>query len=228
MAKPTQTDRVYGKLRADVLAGRLQPGEKLAFAQTCARYATSAGVLREVLTRLAGQGLVVNEPQLGFRVTPLSARDLSELTEARLFVEGEVIRLAVAAGDVEWESSVVAAHHTLERTPQSVASDQHRLSDDWVRAHARFHESILMGCQNRRLLEIAENLRASAELYRRWSVSLGGHDERDIPGEHRRILQAVLDRDADVAVAALSEHISATSRRLEHAGGAVDEIVTSA
>ncbi|MDT3445807.1 MULTISPECIES: GntR family transcriptional regulator [unclassified Pseudofrankia] len=219
MPRQTQTDRVYDVLRADILAGRLPPGAKLPFADLCTRYSTSVGVVRESLSRLSAQGLVVSEPQIGFRVTPLTHTDLLALTEARIFVEGHVIRLSIQNGDVEWEAALVAAHHTLERTSQTVPEDPHRLSEEWAAAHARFHAVALQACPNRRLLDIAESLRASAELYRRWSVPLGA-STRDVPAEHRRILAAALAGEAEEAAAALCDHIARTTQLLDDAATA--------
>jgi DNA-binding GntR family transcriptional regulator len=209
----TRTQAVYDQLRADILAGRLPPGSRLLFNQLITRYDASMGVLREGLSRLAEQGLVQAEPQQGFRVTPLSAQDLRDLTAARCAIEGLVLREAVDSGSLAWEARVLAAHHTLLRTPQSYAEDPARLTDEWVAAHADYHRALLDGCANARLRGIAGSLRDSAELYRRWSVPLGG-SPRDIAGEHRRILDAVLARKADAAVAALTDHIQHTTNAL--------------
>ncbi|MBA3905378.1 MAG: GntR family transcriptional regulator, partial [Pseudonocardiales bacterium] len=186
---PTQAERVYAELRADILAGRQRPGARLPFAALTARYEASTGVAREALTRLAAEGLVESEPQYGFRVVPLSVADLNHLTDARAAIETLVIGQAVEHGGVGWESEVLAAHHRLERTPQMAAGDPDRLSDDWTVAHAAYHHALLAGCPNPRLLAIAESLRDAAELYRRWSVPLA-HADRDIAGEHRTILHA--------------------------------------
>jgi DNA-binding GntR family transcriptional regulator len=212
-AGPTRTQAVYDQMRADILAGRLPPGSRLLFNQLIARYDASMGVLREGLSRLVEQGLVQTEPQLGFRVTPLSQQDLRDLTAARCAIESLVLREAVDNGSLAWEAGVLAAHHTLLRTPQSYADDPARLTDEWVAAHADYHRALLDGCANARLRGIAGALRDSAELYRRWSVPLGG-GHRDIAAEHRRILDAVLDRKADAAVAALTEHIQHTTNAL--------------
>jgi DNA-binding GntR family transcriptional regulator len=59
----------------------------------------------------------------------------------------------------------------------------------------------------------SQSLRDAAELYRRWSVPLSD-DERDVAGEHQALLDAVLDRNVEAAVAALTDHINETSRRL--------------
>ncbi len=140
-------------------------------------------MLREALLRLVEQGLVIGEAQHGFRVVPLSTADLLELTQARSELEAATLRLAVTNGDVNWESRLIAVHHLLTRSPQLDPDDPDRLSDAWVTAHDNFHAALLDGCDNQRLKSMASTLRASAELYRRWSIPLGGESSRDISGE---------------------------------------------
>jgi DNA-binding GntR family transcriptional regulator len=213
-AAPTRTEQVYARMRSDILGGHLTPGAKLPFAELVARYGGSTSVIREGLTRLVEQGLVQAEPQHGFRVVPLSISDLDDLTTARCELEGLVLRLSIAAGDLEWESAIVAAHHTLERTPMAGPSDAHddgALSDEWRAAHARFHNALIAGCPNVRLRTMASSLRDAAELYRSWSGRLGHDQHRDIPGEHDAIAEAVLSRDADRAVAELTAHLRRTA-----------------
>jgi DNA-binding GntR family transcriptional regulator len=207
----TRNAAIFLDLRADILAGRLKPGERLTFAELCARYEASVGVVREALTRLTEQGLAQAEPQQGFRVTTLSAEDLRVLTEARINIETLTLKFAVQAADVSWESKVLAAHHTLSRTPQTEPGDPHRISDEWASAHSTFHETMLDGCPNVRLKGIAASLRDSAELYRRWSVAIG-EGPRDIGLEHRELLEAVLKRDEDLAIRRLTSHISHTTQ----------------
>ncbi|WP_009478413.1 GntR family transcriptional regulator [Rhodococcus sp. JVH1] len=211
MAKSTSTrsERVYNALRKDILAGRRRPGSKLPYLELNASYNASMGVVREALSKLAAEGLVETEPQLGFRVKSLSTQDLEHLTEARCSIETLVLRSSVKEGGVLWESQVVAAHHRLEHTPQMAIDDPDRVSEEWADAHAEFHFTLLSACPNPRLLAIAKSLWDAAELYRRWSVPLG-HEHRDIPGEHRAVLDAVLAHDLDAAVAELTKHIQHT------------------
>lgn len=206
----TRVERVYAALRNDILAGVHEPGGKLPFAELSPRYNASVGVVREALSRLAAEGLVESTPQLGFRVRSLSVEDLRQLTEARCAIEALVLRQALAHGGVSWEAQVVAAHHQLQNTPQMADDDSARISDEWARAHAAFHDALLMGCPNHRLLAIARSLRDSAELYRRWSVPFDPA-HRDIAGEHRAIVDAVLAHDTEAAVAALTNHITYTT-----------------
>lgn len=211
------TEEVHDQLRADILAGVHPPGSRLKFAPLGERYAASVGVLREALTRLTEQRLVTSEPRIGFTVAALSEADLCDLTATRIEIESVAARLAVQRGDVDWESALVASQHRLERTPLR-EGEPPRISDAWESAHAAFHRAVLAGCASPRLIEITDSLRDSAELYRRWS---GVQDpDRDVVAEHRRIAQAMLDRDADEAIAALRDHDERTlAILLEHQRG---------
>lgn len=212
----TRTEQVYAQLRADILGGRLVPGARLPFADLGARYESSTSAIREGLQRLVEQGLVTSEPQLGFRVVTLSVDDLHDLTTARCEIEGLALRYSIEHGDLAWESRVVAAWHTLERTPLSATfADGHdALALDWSSAHQSFHESLIAACPNRRILATATALRAAAELYRHWSWRATGV-VRDVVIEHQQLVDAVLQRDAARAVELLHEHLTTTSRLLE-------------
>ena len=72
----TRVLEVYSSIRREILNGRLRPGEKLGPAVLSQQYGVSLSVVREALTRLAEQGLVVSQPQQGFQVTPISREDL--------------------------------------------------------------------------------------------------------------------------------------------------------
>ena len=205
---------MYTRLRGDILAGQLRPGARLPFAELCSKYGTSVGVVREGLSRLTEQDLVVAEPQQGYRVKSVSSQDLQHLTDARVQIETLVVRSAIESADLGWESNVLAAHHRLARTPQTDPQDPQRMSEAWAGAHASYHASLLDGCPNPRLRAIALALRDSAELYRRWSVPVGHDNSRDVVSEHEALLAAALARDVDGATTVLTEHLRRTARVL--------------
>ena len=217
----TRADRIYQELRADILSGRLCPGQRLPFAELCDRYDVSIGVLREVLPRLTEQGLVAAEPQIGFRVTDVSEDDLVQLTEARLAIETLVLRQSIEHGDLSWESALLAAHHTLARTPVHTAGGD--INQGFLAAHAEYHEALLAASPNRRLITIANRLRDSAELYRVWAHKLSQPKGRDFAREHQRILDATLARDPDRAVDELCGHIQKTTKVLLAGRRAADD-----
>ena len=214
MSTPSSlTAETYQRLRADVLACRLVPGQRLSIVELSSSLSVSPGSVREALSRLTSEGFVIAEPQRGFRVAPISEADLRDLTFARVQIEGLCLRSAVAVGSVQWESGLIAAYHELSRTPARVASDRDRVSEDWASAHTRYHEALVAGCDSAWLLRLRQLLYAQSERYRRLSVPLA-REERNVDREHRRIMDSALARDADRAVSLLSNHITATTKIL--------------
>lgn len=202
-------------MRSDIVAGEFRPGSKLRFAMLTGRYESSASVIREGLARLVEQGLVLSEPQQGYRVAPVSIRDLKDLTLARCAVESQALRLSLEHGDLAWESSLVAAIHALERTP---VGSRPSPGDPWPVVHRRFHEILLEGCPSQRLINTALGLRDAGELYRRWSVPADDNGNRDLNQEHRAIADAAINRDAESACSLLEEHLNLTARLLVERG----------
>ena len=202
-------------MRSDIVAGEFRPGSKLRFAMLTGRYESSASVIREGLARLVEQGLVLSEPQQGYRVAPVSIRDLKDLTLARCAVESQTLRLSLEHGDLAWESSLVAAIHALERTP---VGSRPSPGDPWPVVHRRFHEILLEGCPSQRLINTALGLRDAGELYRRWSVPADDNGNRDLNQEHRAIADAAINRDAESACSLLEEHLNLTARLLLERG----------
>lgn len=217
IAPTTRSEQVFAALRVDIVTGRFQPGQKLRFAELIDRYGASTSVVREGLSRLAELGLVVANPQHGFQVTPLSVNDLVDLTTARCEIEDIALRFAIAHGDLRWESELVAACHTLERTgAQLIAEDDPdrlaEISVAWASARRGYHSALLAGCPNQRLLAFAASLRDAAELYRMWMPPLDRNVDPTI--EHRACAEAALARDADRAVELLRQHVQGMADRM--------------
>jgi DNA-binding GntR family transcriptional regulator len=207
--KSTLSEEVFDSIRAELLRGNLKPGSKLRMSDFTARYRVSASVVREALTRLAEQGLVTASPQRGFTVMSLSVEDLLDLTRARTLIETMALREAIADGDLSWESGVIAAHHTLERT-EFLTSEGH-VSEEWAEAHRKFHHCLLAGCKSTRLTAVATGLRECAELYLHWSRELAHDENRDVAAEHKLIADRAVARDSDAASGALGDHIERTT-----------------
>jgi GntR family carbon starvation induced transcriptional regulator len=215
--------QVYEQVRAAILAGQLEPGQRLKVADLSAEHGVSLNVVREALNRLTGERLVRAEPQIGFAVTGLSLDDLADLVQVRVAIESTALRWSIEQGDMAWESQVVAAHYRLANTP--MAADGQPLSTEWIRAHAEFHAVLLSACASPRMRGITRSLSDAAEIYRRWSIPLS---PRDLPGEHAEIMQATLAREAERAVAALTAHIEQTRTTLiENAGGITSDAASA-
>jgi DNA-binding GntR family transcriptional regulator len=204
----SRTEHVFESLRFDLLESKIQPGERLKLVELADRFGISQTVVREALTRLAEQGLVVANPKKGFMVMPLSIDDLLDLTSVRLRLEPMTLRDSIEHGDLAWESGVVAAHHALERTP--AISEDPQYASTWRQCHRAFHQALCAGADSPRLEALVTQLRDSAELYRIWSRTLGHDTGRDVAAEHRGIMDAALARDTELATRLLAEHIART------------------
>jgi DNA-binding GntR family transcriptional regulator len=207
------TQDAYERVRADLLACRLKPGERLRINDLCKRLSVSLGAVREALSRLTSEGLVSAEPQLGFRVAPISVSDLQDLSMVRIEIEGLCLRQAISEGDIAWESSIVAAYHRLSRTPHNAPDDPMRLNDDFAAAHAEFHQALVSACSSPWLHRIRHILFAQSARYVALSVPLARRD-RDRNLEHRELMDAVIGRDADRAAELMTAHLNLTTRIL--------------
>ena len=205
----TRTEEVYHRIKADILGGLIEPGSQLPFAKLKSDYGASMGVLREALMRLTAEGLTINQSQLGFRVMALSLEDLVDLTTTRCTIESLVFKDAIRNGDLEWEARIVSAHHRMERTPKHDPTEGTPVTAAWAKAHHDFHMALLSSAKSKRLMGIAESLRAAAEVYRRWSMPFE-IVKRDVTAEHQELVDLALKRDADGAAASLTRHLQLT------------------
>ena len=219
-APTTQASTVYDRLRTDILAGELAPGQKLRIESISRRYRTGQIPLREALNRLSSDGLVERRDQRGFLVAPVSADDLRELTKTRCIVEGAALRESIAARTAAWEEGIVLAYHRLSRSPRSLARDEYRMNPDWEPLHREFHRSLIAACGSRWLLDFCMQLADQTYRYRQlafrhaFPLSGSGHG-------HRAIMEAAIDGNADKAVRLLQAHLQFTSDTVLRKGSAL-------
>lgn len=229
----TLSEHAYERIRADILLQRIEPGQPLRLAALAADVGVSMSVVREALTRLSEQGLVTASPNQGFRVVPLSENDLVDLTRLRVILECSALERSIAEGDLAWEGLVVSTHHILERAaPPDGAGPEHW--EQWILAHAAFHDALSSACGSPRLLGLVRPLRDSAEIYRQWSGPVARERGRDVAREHRTLMELATARRAEEASAALKYHIETTTRLVlegravpvEHSGDSIAPIPT--
>ena len=194
---------VFGRLRADILSGKLAPGTKLRFENLRASYGVGLSPLREALSRLAENRLVVSIGQRGFRVPPVSVQEIGDIAMVRKEIEGLALRFAIRHGNDGWEAAVVAARHkltVLERHNRDVSEDL------WESRHRDFHKTLVSACNSACLIHLHGLLCDQFDRYRRLSAK-SRLPNSPRPLVHQRITEAALARDADLAVKLLHDHI---------------------
>jgi GntR family carbon starvation induced transcriptional regulator len=207
----TLASTVAGKIRSDILEGRLPPGTKLKLDTLRDQYEVSLSPLREALSRLGAEGLVVMTDQKGYRVAPVSAENLQEVTALRANLEVMALAKSIEHGDDRWEDALVAAYHRLQRMEESARKGIHL--DGWDQAHRTFHITLFSASGMPLLLQFCNTLHDLGDRYRRLFLATNVHD-RDVPAEHKAILDAALARDKDLACTLLRQHIERTGKNL--------------
>jgi GntR family carbon starvation induced transcriptional regulator len=216
----TLSDQVFRRLEDDILNCRLVPGSKLRQKELGATYGTAGSAVREALSQLASMGLVVAEPQRGFRVADASIDDLIDLTRSRIWVESIALRSAMFSGGRDWEASIIAATHMLgEEQPKRIVRGAPRpalptdaVDDSWRAIHQNFHNALVGACGLKSLLNYRSKLITLSDRYRRLSSIVPS--DRDVAGEHDALAQAVLARDVDRAVELIEAHFLETAARV--------------
>ncbi len=207
----TTGERAYRRIRNDILFGRLAPSEKLRLDRLRDDYGVSVSTLREVLSRLASEKLVVAEGQRGFEVAPVSAEDMKDIASLRLLLEVHAIAQSFQSGDMEWEARVVAAHHKLAAMEDKKKTEGSPDAETWKRYDWEFHQALISACGSRELMETHG---AVFDKYLRYQV-LALTDRGEIAArEHKELMQFALSRDAVQAGEVLRAHINGG---LEHA-----------
>src|SRR6202034_2116477 len=189
------TQRAYDLLREALLDCHFEPGEPLRIGDLCKRLDASQGAVREALSRLTAEGLVQARPQHGFRVTPISAADLRDLTAARIEIEELCLRHAIEAGDVRWEARIVAAFHQLSRTPLLEPGAQGCFNRRFVALHHAFFDVLVASPGSFWLARVRQMLQVQELRYYGRLTSFKA-SERDLVGELREVMEAAIARNA--------------------------------
>ena len=212
-------------MRADILDGVLEPGQRLRAIDLTERYGVSATPLREALQRLAVENLVEIDPRYGATVAPISARDLRDIYEQLQLIGCLALERSIARGDDAWAAEVSSRFRlmsdSLRRQELAVDADddnRRRLASEAGEAHWDFHNALYSACDSPWLLRFVQMLHAHSERYRRLAQHAGGQ-RRDTIHEHAEIMEAAERRAADDAVVALRDHLRRTVQLLEDAFG---------
>lgn len=213
----TSGARVTDVITAEILSGAWKPGERLQPHRLADQYSVSTTVVREALSRMTGDGLVVVKPNKGFFIPNLREQELLDITELRCVTETLAVELALQRGDLEWESELIGAHHVMTKTPRrDPKTDQS--SSEWLEAHRAFHATLLAACDCEPMTRIASNLSTATELYRRWASPSASSTSRDVEAEHEQILEAALARDAELTALRLRNHYEITAQVILKSG----------
>ena len=214
----TIADRVFDELRAAIVEGAIPAGSKISEPEMAGRYGISRGPLREAMRRLESANLVERRPNIGARVITLTSEQLLEIYLIREALEGLAARLAAERMS---EAAVQELKALLVRHRREVARE-HGQAYFQKEGDMDFHYRIAQGTANRRLTGILCNdLYHLARMYR-CQFGMGSDRALEALKEHELVVDAIADRDGEMAELLMRRHIRASrqsvERRLQSAG----------
>src|SRR3954447_1285904 len=213
------SETAYRRIRTDIIFGKLTPGEKLKLERLREDYGASVGTLRELLSRLASEALVIAEGQRGFEVAPVSAENLREIAALRLLLESHALTQSFRSGDMDWEGRVVSAYHKLSAIEKKLVASDRADPETWKRYDWEFHHALISACGSNALLETHAPV---YDKYLRYQMIAGIFRGEIAAREHQGLMECALSRDADNACELLVVHIEAcVDFTLEHSKGPV-------
>ena len=204
---------VADAVRTRVISGQLPAGTRIDQDALAAEFSVSRMPVREALRQLGAEGFVTIVPHRGAIVTALSPAEVEEIYEIRAALEGVAARhasQALSADDLDRLRKVLAAMRNEKQI------------DTWVALNAEFHNAINQASMRPRLLELIQRFREQSQPYIRLYVQRL-HKSAQARKEHRAILEALADRDADQAEAAVRAHLVGTGRAVAAFARAADE-----
>ncbi|OVZ64979.1 GntR family transcriptional regulator [Pigmentiphaga sp. NML080357] len=193
-------EQAYQYVRTAIRSGELAPGTRLREIELAELLGLSRTPVREALSRLESEGLVVNESGRGLVVTELDQSMINELYVMREVLEGTAARLAARhASDVE----ISALREIADRDAQLLEQpDQLAVNNHF------FHETLYRCAHNRYLLKTLNSLQESMSLLGPTTLAMPGRAQSS-SREHQEMVAALEQRDPDLAERITREHIRA-------------------
>lgn len=203
------TEVLYGSLREKVLSGALPPGTELRQETIARQFGVSRVPVREAMSRLQAEGLIVRRPRRGFVVTSLDIPEIIEIFELRMVLEQHAIDTATR---LRSEADVAAVEELLIRMETLDPSTPDYVST-WLNINREFHGRLIASARRHRLSSITFNLRDTTEPYVRIeSFMTADFDEASV--QHRAIFEAFRDRESNRAGVLSRDHCLSTMNRL--------------
>jgi DNA-binding GntR family transcriptional regulator len=204
------SDKIEQELRDRIITLELAPGAKISEAELIMQLNCGRTPLREALQRLAEEYLVVAVPRHGVSIAELSITDYVQLIEAVSHLEGLSARLAAARVSP-------ADIHNLERILD--CSEDALTRDDilsFMKCDFDFHKSIAEISRNRYIIDMVIRLHrlTSRFIYLAWK---SGGSTYDSVNEHRTILAALQEKNAQETERRTFEHTQNAKERIIHA-----------
>jgi DNA-binding GntR family transcriptional regulator len=187
-----------------IVTGKIAAGEKISEPDLARRYDVSRGPLREAIRRLEGRGLVRHVPHAGVRVVTLDPEEVIEMYAVREALEGLAARLAaerISESEIDALRALLDEHETTVQRSEGREYFQQEGDLD-------FHYRVVQASGNNKLIALlCGELYHLVRMYRYRSSRTASRPQRALT-EHRRLLDAIAERDGELAELLMRRHLS--------------------
>ncbi|MHB1126042.1 MAG: GntR family transcriptional regulator [Bacillota bacterium] len=191
---------VFETLREAIINGRLKPSERLMEVQVAEELGVSRTPVREAIRKLELEGFVVMIPRKGAYVAGISTKDYAEVFEIRAALESLAAGLAA-------ERITEDELEELERLLVQLAEcAENNDVTALIQVDTDFHDVLYKASRNERLVQIVSNLREQIQRFRSTSLAYPGRI-RETLEEHKKLVEAISERNATLAQSLAQEHI---------------------
>lgn len=191
-------DQVFGVVRKAILDFELLPGERLIERELIQNIGVSRTTVREVLARLAAEGLVTIVPQKGAVVSVLSVEEAADIYEMRAALEGLAVERFIERATDREVRELREALNEVKRASE--------LAEGQLEAKDRFYEVLLAGAKSPPLTQMLTSLQGRVRLLRALSLSMPGRP-KEAAAEIERVVEAVEAGDVPTATQLCAEHV---------------------
>tara|TARA_R110002153_G_scaffold17854_15_gene62415 strand:+ start:6825 stop:7568 length:744 start_codon:yes stop_codon:yes gene_type:complete len=211
LAAVTTADKVFEQIQHAIVEGDIPSGSKISEPELAKRYQISRSTLREALNRLEKCHLIERKANIGSRVVNCSIEGLLELYITREALEGMACRQAaknMSDEEISHMQDMLKIHAQTQDLKDGVAYYQEEGNLD-------FHYKVILGSHNKQLIElICGQLYHLVRMYR---CQFGMHSPRASQAfqEHANIIQAIADRDGEMAEMLMRHHIASSRKNIE-------------
>ncbi|EXL06510.1 GntR family transcriptional regulator [Brucella anthropi] len=186
--------RTYDGLRRLILTYEIKPNEKINELEIAKKFGVSRTPVREALSRLVVEQLLRFEPSAGFYRPKISAHEITNLYEFRVFLETEGVRLGVERAKDHEIQDVIAFWDEFSAKKDCT-------KEELIQGDETFHERLVGLGQNPEFVDALRNLNARIHFIR-WA-SLNGPEHADSYRKHRELLEVMKTRDIERSISVL-------------------------
>lgn len=200
----TLTDQAYAELRTRICTGELPPGEVISEVELQETLGLGRTPIREAIRALSAEHLIDVFPRRGTFVASVDPRNLRAMSEVRAQLEPMAAHLAA---ERRTDADLVHFNQALARLGELERGDLREQERALIDLDSTIHQSIYQATHNAYLA--ADLDRYYIHSLRIWNLGLGrvGHLRQAVL-EHKELLEAIIQGDADRAFNVMSKHVS--------------------